>query len=491
MGKSTLLQREVGTTIQEAYLALENDEPLKDITLPLFIRLSTLADEIATIPAEEAILKIIQDRYPNFLKHHENVEVVAFLKAFLKEQLFGGKVLLLLDALDEVPDGNRKKLLEKLNDFARAYPTCPIMGTSRIVGYGNRLVDGAKDMEIVPFNQQQTEKYVETWFRNAPLKNESISARGLIHALRERPQIAGLAQNPLLLSLICSLYQRDQLTLPIRRSQIYEQAVTCMLGDWVQMRLDTDDDKDHKVEAKSRLLEALAYHFTCEGQEVFDYGELYDWVEGYLEKDAPSDLRDAKTGNLIAELSESDGILQKLYRDKNDDQYLFLHRTFQEYFTASYLSRILRKNPSDGVALVQQHLWNYDWHETLTLLAGLMKKPMVLIEAIAAEKDDIFQTQLLLVGRCIAECSQISDPLIDQLVDRIYQFWQKYPYAEFVRSVVVAIAQTYTKLVQTLQIAFTHEDITVKLRAAAALRDIGSEEVVESLLLSLQPRPIH
>jgi len=481
MGKSTLLRREVGTTIQEVYQALENGKPLQDITLPLFIRLSSLADEIAAIPVGEAILKIIQDRHPNLLKHHKNAEVVAFLNAFLKEQLFGGKALLLLDALDEVPDGNRKKLLEKLNEFAKAYPACPIVGTSRIVGYGNRFVDGAKDMEIVPFNQKQTEQYVETWFRNAPLNDESVSARGLIQALRERPQIAGLAQNLLLLSLICSLYQRDQLTLPTRRSQIYEQAVTCMLGDWVQTRLDVDD-KDNKVEAKSRLLEALAYHFTCEGEEVFDYEDLYDWVEGYLEEDAPRDLRDAKTGDLIAELSESDGILQKLYRDKNDDQYLFLHRTFQEYFTASYLNRVLRKTPSDGVTLVKQYLWNYDWHETLTLLAGLMKKPLVLIEAIAAEKDDIFQTQLLLAGRCIAECSQISNPLIDTLIDRIYQFWQKYPGAEFTRSVVVAIGQTWATLVQVLQTALEDENSDVRSSAAEALGKIGSEKAVEALL---------
>ena len=491
MGKSTLLRREVGTTIQEAYQALENGKPLKDITFPLLIRFSTLADEIAAIPAEEAILKIIQDRHSNLLKHHKNAEVVAFLNAFLKEQLLGGKALLLLDALDEVPDEKRKKLLEKLDDFATDYSTCPIVGTSRIVGYGNRFVDGAKEMEIVPFNQKQTEQYVETWFRNAPLKDESVSALGLIQALRERPQIAGLAQNPLLLSLICSLYQRDRLTLPTRRSQIYKQAVTYMLGDWVQTRLDVND-KDNKVEAKSRLLEALAYHFTCEGGEVIESEDLRDWVESYLEEDAPTDLRGAKTDELIAELSESDGILQKLYRDKyrdkNDAQYLFLHRTFQEYFTASYLKRAIKKNkrnPSYVTELVRNYGWNYDWHETLTLLAGLMDNPMVLIEAIAAEKDDIFQTQLLLAGRCIAECSQISDPLIDKLLNRIYQFWQKYPDAEFIRSVVVAIGQTSTRLVQALQIVFTHENLDVRRRAAEALGQIGSEKAVEALILAL------
>lgn len=98
------------------------------------------------------------------------------------------------------------------------------------------------------------------------------------------------------------------------------------------------------------------------------------------------------------------------------------------------------------IECVNQYFWNYDWHETLTLLAGLMKEPMVLIEAIATTPDDIFRTQLLLIGRCIAECSEISHPLIEKKLDRIYQFWVTYPNFKFIRSVVVAIAETYAKL---------------------------------------------
>ncbi|MCC5610125.1 HEAT repeat domain-containing protein [Nostoc sp. CHAB 5834] len=478
MGKSTLLRMEVCTTVEQSHQALVAGHH-EAIAIPLLIRLSTLADRVTELSTEEAILKIIQERHSQLLINHDNAEMGAFLNEFLRKQLLSGKCLLLLDALDEVPSGKRPQLLERLNDFVHSYPTCAIVATSRIVGYGGRLVDGAKDMEIVPFTQLQTEQYIETWFKNAQkfLKDESVSARGLIQALRERPQIAGLAQNPLLLSLICSLYQRDKLTLPARRSQIYEQAVTCMLGEWSQTRAGHEDDR---TQAKMRLLEALAYHFTCESQEVFDYEDLYDWVEAYLEDgDAPRDLRDDKPGKLIADLSEQDGILQKLYQD--DNQYLFLHRTFQEYFTASYLNRVLRKKPSDGVALVKQYLWNYDWHETLTLLAGLMKKPMVLIEAIAGEKDDIFQTQLLLAGRCIAECSQISDPLIDQLIDRIYQFWQKYPGAEFIQSVVVAVGRNCFRMINNLKTAFKDDEWDIK-GITKILGQIGSQEAMDVLI---------
>jgi HEAT repeat protein/nucleoside phosphorylase len=488
MGKSTLLRMEVSKTILDSLQVLDSGQPLEEIVIPLFIRLSMLVDEIIATSTEEAILDFIQNEYPNLLKHHENAEVLKFLNAFLKKQLLNNKCLLLLDALDEVSPEKRHQLLKKLNVFAKAYPTCPIVGTSRIVGYGGKLVDGAKNMEIVPFSQLQTEQYIETWFTNAQkhLKDQSVSAEGLIQALRDRPQIGGLAQNPLLLSLICSLYQQDKLTLPARRCQIYEKAVEYMLGEWRQTRQTPATSGN---EAKIRLLEALAYHFTCKGQEVFKYGDLFDWIEEYLKsKKAPRDFWDVKTEELIADLSENDGILQKLYPDRDDKQYLFLHRTFQEYFTASYLSRMIKEDSSESVALVKQNLWKYDWHETLSLLAGVLEEPMPLIEAIVAEKDDVFQTQLLLAGRCIAECKQTNAliPLSSKIIEKILTFWRKYPDAEFIRSVVVAIGQNNSHICQRLQESLCDSDEDVRYRAIGALGKIGNDQALVALITALK-----
>ena len=97
--------------------------------------------------------------------------------------------------------------------------------------------------------------------------------------------------------------------LPARRAQVYEKAVEYMLEKWSQTR---QSRFPGKARAKTRLLEALAYHFSCEDRQVFDLDDLYDWMEDYLDQDAPRDLKDAGTEALIAEFSEEDGILQKL-----------------------------------------------------------------------------------------------------------------------------------------------------------------------------------
>ncbi|HEY9795112.1 MAG TPA: HEAT repeat domain-containing protein [Leptolyngbyaceae cyanobacterium] len=506
MGKSTLLRMEAGLTAQEERQSLANNvKNIEDVTFPLFLRLSELAEATNEVTAKliEAIPRLIEAKYD---------KTFAEIKSLLVEKLRKGQCILLLDALDEVPNDKeqqqRKRLSEKLNDFLHNYP-CRIISTSRIVGYGGAFVQGTKQVEIVPFSQKQTEDYIDKWFDKAAgyLNNDAVSASSLIQELRNKPQIRGLAQNPLLLSLICSLYQEKGLTLPARRGQVYEQAVRYMLGKWSKKR--NPELNDAWIDAKTELLEELAYQFSCDGKDIFTERELRHKIDKYLRSEnASSDFRDKNASCLITELSKQDGILQKLHEDGK--QYLFLHRTFQEYLTACYLNQ-----SNDSIAKAKEHFWEYEWHETLSLLAGLRENPVPLLQAIADEKDDIFSTLLLLAGRCIAECQENSHPLIAEIINNIYQFWCCYPYLGFIESVVVAIGQTHSQMFEKLQkslesegfrqsavktlgkvgnlavvealiTALSDKDILVRSYAAEALGKIGSPEAVEALITALR-----
>jgi HEAT repeat protein len=465
MGKSTLLRREAGLTAQEERQSLKNNtKTLEEVVFPLFLRLSDLAET-----PEEII-----DAIPALIQR-ECSETAAEVMELLREKLKVGKCLLLFDALDEVPTEYRKRLFEKLNRFAQRQPPCPIICTSRIVGYSGAFVAGAKEVEIVPFSQKQIEEYIETWFRNAAgyLNDDTVSASSLIRELRNKPQIRGLAQNPLLLSLICSLYQEKGLTLPARRCQVYEQAVRYMLGKWSKNR--NPELNDAWIDAKTELLEELAYQFSCDGKEIFTLRELRKTIDEYLRSgNASTDFDNLNASQLISELSEQDGILQRLHKDS--DQYLFLHRTFQEYLTACYLNRA-----RDSITLAREHFWKYDWHETLSLLVGLMENPVPLLQAIIDEKDDIFSTLLLLVGRCIAEYEypEASNFLIVGIINRIYQLWCSNQFVDSIHSTVVALGQGSLHMMERLQTAL--KDKFIREQAVEALAKIGSPQAVKAL----------
>ncbi len=470
MGKSTLLKMEAFSQARQERQKLGETQAIDRVVFPLFLRLSELQEINAEII--EAIPQLIQRDYP---KHWREIE------PFLRKKLELGQCLLLLDALDEVPKEARNPLRDKLDRFARSYP-CPLIVTSRIVGYGGGFVADAKEVEIVPFNPEQLQRYITTWFVNAAesIQDETVSANRLIEELQRRPQIQGLAQNPLLLSLICSLYQVKELTLPTRRVQLYQKAVEYMLKQWRSHN--REQQSEGRILAKIRCLETLAYGFSCQGQEIFSAYELEEAIE--QGKNAVRDFQNYPTEKLMAELSEEDGIIQKLTREGKN--YLFLHRTFQEYFTAAYLNRLMARDPQQGMVLVRKYLWDYDWHETLTLLAGLLKNPIPLLEGITKEKDDIFGSLLLLASRCLAECQNLSHPVNEAICDRLYQLWHRYPSLNFISSTVVTLGQNNLQMSQKLQnAALGDSNSDVRWNAAVALGKIGTPEAVPALIAAL------
>jgi len=315
-----------------------------------------------------------------------------------------------------------------------------------------------------------------------------VSAAGLIEELKNKPQIQGLAQNPLLLSLICSLYQTQDLILPAKRNEVYKQAVDYMLRDWVENRKLVSVSGGKRI-AKIRLLEIVAYELSCREEEIFIFQEedFFNVLERYLRHEEVSTIfRELNSDELMIQLCEEDGIIQKFH--EKGDQYLFLHRTFQEYFTACYLYQRIKKNQEDGIALVKAHFWDHDWHETIILLAGMMSDASLLLEAILQEKDDIFATLLILASNCLAESKNIQDSLINQIVDKLYKVWQRDFSLEYINKTMVTLGKTFPVMRRRLENALKDSPWYVrdsKFNAAGLLGKIGNPESISALSAAL------
>ncbi|NCQ70079.1 MAG: PBS lyase [Microcystis aeruginosa W13-15] len=490
MGKSTLLRMEalkiareelgkLGVNTPQPFLNNREKVKVKDVILPLYFRLSELANKLAE--KNDDIINIISQLIDKSFQ----------IESIVKEKLKQGKCVLFLDALDEVSSVQLHKLNTntKLKHFLYDSP-CKIYLTSRIVGYSGKFLGEVKEVEIVPFTDKKIAEYIKTWFVNAEdyLENDLVSAEGLIEELKNQPQIQGLAQNPLLLSLICSLYQTQDLILPAKRNEVYRQAVDYMLRDWVENRK-LVSVSDGKQIAKIILLEIVAYQLSCREEEIFIFQkkDFYNVLERYLHHEEVSTIfRSSNSDELMRELCEEDGIIQKFH--ETGDQYLFLHRTFQEYFTACYLHQRIKKNQEDGIALVKAHFWDHDWHETIILLAGMMSDASLLLEAILQEKDDIFATLLILASNCLAESKNIQDSLINQIVDKLYQVWQRDFSLEYIKKTMVTLGKTFPLMRRRLENALKDSPWygrDTKYSAAELLGEIGNPESIPALSAAL------
>ncbi len=154
---------------------------------------------------------------------------------FLARKLERGECVLLLDALDEVVEpGAHRRVLDEIARLKKAYGTRnEIVVSSRIAGYRHTL-DGYLPLEVQLFDSGQVRHFVDAWFAAGDSANGGSA--GLLQALERNPRLAALAANPLLVSLISLLYEKDW-RLPEQRVELYEQCVALLSEIWDQRRV--------------------------------------------------------------------------------------------------------------------------------------------------------------------------------------------------------------------------------------------------------------
>jgi HEAT repeat protein len=469
MGKSTLLRREMMLLASEERQNITEDKKtINDVVIPLFLKLFEIEDEKKEI--FDSILSLVKRYYP---------ETSLDIMDFLEDKLRKGQCLLLLDSLDGVPLEYRNRLSEKLHRFKRNYD-CRIICTSRIVGYIGNFIHDALEIEIVPFNQKQIEQYVINWFANTvPPENNDINfADRFLIELQTMPQIRGLLQNPLLLSLMCNLYHRKKISFPASRSKVYKTSVDFMLRKWSQKK---KPRSDWKIISTTKLLGELAYLFAYEGKEIFSEDDLYLRIERYLKgKTVSSDFKRLNASDLIQEITEIDGILIKA--DQKKRFYTFFHRTFQEYLVATYLNQIIKNDLKKGMDLIKTRLWDFDWHEILILLAGLIDDPLPIVEMIMNEKDDIFCTQLLLAGQFVANSELSFSPLVSRIAYRVHQLWRDYPEIPDIKSTIISLGKKYSQMIEWISESFSRRNYKEIKEATFILQNIGTPNAAKILV---------
>jgi len=244
---------------------------------------------------------------------------------FINRVLKQGKFLLMLDGLDEISYIKQNDVKKQVETLIAEYNEIKIVISCRIAAF-KQTYEGFYEFEIDDFDQIQKYRFVRKWFKtNVKLSN------GLIKAIKSQPRLSELAENPLLLSLICILYQRN-LDIPKNQVELYEKCINTMLNEWDisrGFRRCTDYEKLSDLK-KIRLFNYLAYYFFIKNEKIFHAKELIKEIGYYIKRYG---IGFDESSQILKEIESHHGILIPI----SVRAYCFSHLTFQEYFTACYL----------------------------------------------------------------------------------------------------------------------------------------------------------
>jgi hypothetical protein len=337
----------------------------------------------------------------NFVRFLEEAPVWHDWPPGLLERLLKppGRVVLLLDGLDEIFDPKkREEVVNDIGRFSAAYANTPIFVTSRVVGYQpRRLLDSDfRHFVLQDLDFNQIEEFIDRW--HAETFDDAAQAapklERLKRAVRDSKSIANLAGNPLLLTMMAILNRNQEL--PRDRADLYLQASRVLLHQWDTERALAEFPglrADIGWREKSDMLRRIA-SFMQAGPSglkgnMIDGKTLESLIEDYLHTELRFDQSRAAARAVVEHLRQRNFILCFV----GADSYGFVHRTFLEYFCAAdFVHRFnVTKTLSEEalIALFEQHCGEDEWREVLRLICGQIDEQFVgrIVEHLATRTD--------------------------------------------------------------------------------------------------------
>lgn len=244
-----------------------------------------------------------------------------------------GKVVLLVDGLNEVKRSLYDSTVSALLDFMERYPSCGLVVTSRSYGYSGGLnlpcfsLNGFDDDNIQEYIYKQTGKDL------------------LYHELEENQVLRSLANNPLLLSMLVHVWRVDG-KIPRARFYVYKL--------FVQYLLEKNGVTGSDFYRYTETLSKLAFSMRTLGLISVTYTEMYTMI---------NDTDDENCIDIDVLELLSCGLLSHSVKEDDLHKISFIHETFQEYFASLYLLKDIQTERYNTVDFTLP-----EWEEVLNLL---------------------------------------------------------------------------------------------------------------------------
>ena len=334
-GKSTALARLLlEESVGAQSLRLNQQNQAKIIQIPILIELRLY---------ETSILDLILQ----FLKRHKLIIDSNTLESWLLEnQNFSP--LLLFDGINELPSDPARR---DLKNFRQQYAEISMIFTTRDLGSDDLNIE--KKLEMLPLTELQMQDFVKAYL---PEKGEEM-LKQLGNRLKE------LAETPLLLWMLCSVFDDNQNKIPANLGLVF-QIFTGIYDKKLKADVPTyQESRDWWRE----LLQVLAWKMT-QGESKTEIQVAISRTEA--EEELSKFIKNKGFPEYYGKQWLKDLLKYHLIHLEGNDKIAFRHQLIQEYYTAEELKK---KLPHLRDEQLQWDYLNYlKWTEPMALLLGLL-----------------------------------------------------------------------------------------------------------------------
>ncbi|MEH1787637.1 MAG: NACHT domain-containing NTPase [Nostoc sp.] len=376
VGKTTFLQHLAIQCNQSTFVANQ---------VPIFITLRNFAEE-SKITSEFSLLKYIRQEF---------LTSGIFDPSVIEILLNAGRVLLLLDGMDEVLNQQSNAVLSEIRRFSEKYHKNRLVSSCRTASQKLRL-RGFTDVEIAPFTSDQIRAFAQKWFvafSKTNIQDGQAQSVQFIQKLdlAKNWQFRQLVVTPLFLHLGCWVFH-DQEKFPTKRTDFYKQGLDLLLGKWDEARGIERDEvyRGFLLPQKLKLLSQIAAATFEQGHYFFEQRVVEQYISDYIQN-LTNEPIDAESLQIESEaalraIEAQHGLLAERARGIFSFSYL----AFQEYFTARKIVASYNLE-AFGQALsgLVSHITDPHWREIFLLTATMLRSADSLVQLMKQQIDTL------------------------------------------------------------------------------------------------------
>jgi hypothetical protein len=289
-------------------------------------------------------------------------------EGWLDRQMKKGRILFMLDGLDETDPKTRDKyLIPWLTKLCDEYPDCRYLISSRPAGYPPGTLRKLKFVEcdLLDFDEAEITNYTQHWctaIRLGRSENEDEARRKgkaegekIVKGFKSHPFIKNLARNPLMLSAICLVNYFEDGRLPEDRARLYKLCVEGLLHHWDSRR---GIHSDFTLDEKLRACRQVAIAMQADDRAEYESSKVLKIFTKIFNNRA-------RAQELLEHIRYRTGLLI----ERRAGIFAFAHLTFQEYLAACAVHEGNYRN-IDAEQLAREHT-DGRWNEVIALYCGI------------------------------------------------------------------------------------------------------------------------
>ncbi|WP_017318273.1 NACHT domain-containing protein [Mastigocladopsis repens] len=299
-----------------------------------------------------------------------------------------GRTILLLDGLDEVRQADLDRVLQEIRAVATRFFANSIVITCRIAAQ-EYTFEQFTEVEVADFDDEQIASFAAKWFQG----QDAVKAQRFVQKLQEHQPLKELATNPLLLTLLCLVFE-ERVDFPANRCELYQEGLDLLLKKWdnkrgIERNQVYKQSRQHKEDLLSQIawttFERSEYFFKQKAIEARISHHIHTLPEGstFLE------TLQVDSEDILKSIEVQHGLLVERARGI----YSFSHIIFQKYLAAKKIVSSPPHHAEEALQNLVRHMSEKRWREVFLLAVEMLPNADKLLQLMKRQLDSLLASE--------------------------------------------------------------------------------------------------